>query len=112
MHARALAFAPLVLATTLFAGPARAHHEALFGPLPSLAVEAPAFVSVQSFMRATGKTSPRGQESTFILSGGVTPFSFPLGFALVQPFTYETTNAPNDAAGPFFSCNGCFRVEN
>ena len=105
--------APVVLAAMLCAGRADAHHEALFGPQSSLAVEAPAFVSMQAFMRATGKTSPRGQESTFILSGGVSPFhEVPIGFALIQPFTYETTNAPNDQSGPFFSCNGCFRAEN
>jgi len=75
-----------LLAATLAPSVALAHHEAIFGFQSALVLSAPAFVSLQGFSRQTGISSDRTQETTFALSGGVTPFSsVPLSFTLVMP---------------------------
>ena len=62
---------------------------------------------------ATGVAGQHTVESTFIASAGVAPLaSLPWSFSVVQPFTYETTDRPAPDAGPFASCDGCFRREN
>jgi hypothetical protein len=65
---------------------ASAHHEAIFGPQSSLVLSAPGFVSVQGFTKNLGTAGQTSQETTFVLSGGVTPFSsLPVSFALTLP---------------------------
>lgn len=108
----ALGVAVAMLGTTRLA---RAHHEALFGPQSSLAVESPDFLSLQTHTRAYGLGDFRTQETTLILSGGFSPIDgVPWSITLVQPFTYQTTRAPTPpgSTGPFTACDGCFAREN
>jgi hypothetical protein len=67
-------------------GAARAHHEAIFGPQSSLVLSAPAFVSLQCFTRRWGQ--PALQETTAVVSAGVSPFRFPLSFTAIAPASY------------------------
>jgi hypothetical protein len=102
-------------ASLIAAEQAHAHHEALFGPQSSLAVESSGFLSLQTHTRAYGLGGSRTQETTFILSGGFSPIAdVPWSIALVQPFTYQTTRAPTppESTGPFTACDGCFAREN
>lgn len=106
-----------LLALGAVVAPARAafaHHEALFGPQASLAVESEAFVSVQSHEHVFGSGATLDRETTFIFSGGVTPFRrVPWSVSLVVPYTYEDARAPaGDQTGPFSSCGGCLAREN
>ena len=64
-----------MLSTVALAAPARAHHEAIFGPQSSLVLSAPSYASVQTFSRQLGTAGARTQESTMLLSAGVTPFA-------------------------------------
>jgi hypothetical protein len=94
---------------------ASAHHEALFGPQSSLAVEASGFVSLQTHYHAYGIGGTRTQETTFIASAGLSPIAeVPWTITLVQPFTYQTTRAPSapGTTGPFSACDGCLAREN
>jgi hypothetical protein len=105
----------LSTAYVTFASPVRAHHEALFGPQSSLAVEAEGFVSAQMHTHAYGIHGTETQEATYILSAGLSPIaSVPWSLALVQPLTYQTTAAPTPpgSTGPFTACDGCLRREN
>ena len=66
--------------------PARAHHEAIFGPQSSLVLSAPSFASLQTFSRQLGTAGARTQESTMLLSAGVSPFrTVPLSFSAALP---------------------------
>ena len=98
----------------LAARAAGAHHEALFGPQSSLAVESEAFVSLQGHEHVTGVGASATQESTYILSAGITPFrAVPWSVTLVQAYTFQTTPSPTgNQTGPFSSCGGCFSREN
>lgn len=98
----------------LFAGTAHAHHEALFGPQSSLAVESEAFVSLQGHEHVSGTGGSLNQESTYILSGGITPFrTIPWSITLVQAYTFQAARSPTgNQTGPFSSCGGCFTREN
>jgi hypothetical protein len=75
-----------VAVVALAAAPARAHHEAIFGPHSSLMLSAPSFASLQTFSRQLGTADARTQESTLVLSIGLTPFrSVPLSFSATLP---------------------------
>jgi hypothetical protein len=74
-------FTDVCLFAVLAAGPAFAHHEAIFGPQSSLVLSSPAFVSLQTFSR----TTLYGTETTGLVSAGVTPFNFPLSFTAIVP---------------------------
>ncbi len=105
----------VALAVTGFSRAASAHHEALFGPQSSLAVESDGFFSFQTHAHAYGVRGTQTNETTSILSAGFTPIDYlPWSFAFVQPFTYQTTEAPTapGVTGPFSACEGCFRREN
>ncbi len=93
---------------------AEAHHEALFGPQSSLAVESQGFVSTQMHVHVTGSGSSYDRENTYILSAGIAPFpTIPWSFTLVQPVTYEAARKPTiESVGPFATCGGCFAREN
>lgn len=106
--------ASLAVAMMLAAPDAAAHHEALFGPQSSLAVESPAFASLQMHVRATGSGASYATENTYIASAGFSPVhGVPWGVTLVQPFTYEVARTPaGDQVGPSSSCAGCFHREN
>src|SRR3989442_10044943 len=72
-----------VMAALLCALPARAHHEAIFGPQSSLVLSAPAFISLQTFSR---HLSNGEQETTPLMSLGFTPFDqVPLSFTAIVP---------------------------
>lgn len=94
--------------------PCLAHHEALFGPQSSLAVESPYFVSMQMHVHAVGSGKSYADETTYILSAGAAPVrNVPWALAVVQPFTYEYARTPSgDQTGPFSSCGGCSAREN
>ena len=78
----------LGLSTVALAAPARAHHEAIFGPQSSLVLSAPTFASVQTFSRQLGTAGARTQESTMLLSAGVTPLrSVPVSVSLALPMS-------------------------
>ncbi len=104
----------LAVPTLIHSAPARAHHEALFGPQSSLAVESRAFVSLQSHTRVMGTGSLLERETTWILSAGVTPLDHvPWSLTLVVPFTTDVARSPVGLRnGPFSSCSGCFAREN
>ncbi len=73
------------LAALLLALPARAHHEAIFGPQSSLVLSSPAFISLQTFSR---RFSDGRQETTPLFSFGFTPFDqVPLSFTAIIPAT-------------------------
>jgi hypothetical protein len=93
---------------------ADAHHEALFGPQSSLAVESEGFVSVQAHEHVFGNGAQYDQETAYIVSAGVSPFrAIPWSFTLVQTFTYERARTPQgDQTGPLSSCGGCVAREN
>jgi hypothetical protein len=94
--------------------PAWAHHEALFGPQSSLAVESEGFVSLQAHEHVFGVGNSYDQETAYIVSAGVMPFrSLPWSFTLVQSYTYENARAPQgEQTGPLSSCGGCVAREN
>jgi hypothetical protein len=76
----------LVLSTAALAAPARAHHEAIFGPQSALVLSAPTYASLQTFSRQLGTAGARTQETTMLLSVGVTPFrSLPLSISAALP---------------------------
>ena len=98
----------------LFSRRASAHHEALFGPQSSLAVESEGFVSLQAHEHVFGVGSTYDQETAYIVSGGVAPFrAIPWNLTLVQTFTYENARSPQgEQTGPLSSCGGCVAREN
>ena len=78
----------LGLSTVALAAPARAHHEAIFGPQSSLVLSAPTFASVQTFSRQLGTAGARTQESTLLLSAGLTPVrSVPVSIGVALPMS-------------------------
>lgn len=106
-----LAIAALALA---WPNPAWAHHEALFGPQSSLAVESEGFVSLQAHEHVFGVGNTYDQETAYIVSAGISPFhTIPWSFTLVQTFTYENARTPQgNQTGPLSSCGGCVAREN
>lgn len=75
----------LAFIAAMAAFPALAHHEAIFGPQSSLVMSAPAFLSGQVFSR---RLESAQQETTFVLSGSLTPIhEVPLSFTLIAPFS-------------------------
>jgi hypothetical protein len=92
---------------------AAAHHEALFGPQSSLAVESEAFVSLQVHEHATGSGAGYEREATFVVSGGISPLrEIPWTITLVVPVTYDYARTPMGLrTGPYSSCRGCFAPE-
>jgi hypothetical protein len=93
---------------------AAAHHEALFGPQSSLAVESEGFVSFQAHEHVFGLKDTYDQETAYIVSAGVTPFrAIPWSVTLVQTYTYENARTPQgNQTGPLSSCAGCVEREN
>jgi hypothetical protein len=93
---------------------AAAHHEALFGPQSSLAVESEGFVSLQAHEHVFGLKDTYDQETAYIVSAGISPVRHvPWSVALVQTYTYENTRTPQgDQTGPLSSCGGCVAREN
>ena len=70
-------------------GAANAHHEAIFGPQSSLVFSTPGYLSSQLFSRNIGAPDDKVQETTGLISAGVSPFSgVPLSFNVIQPFSY------------------------
>jgi hypothetical protein len=64
-----------------------AHHEALFGPQSALALSGEKYFTAQVFTRQTGPREERVQETTTVLSVGVTPSRRPISIAVVVPFS-------------------------
>jgi hypothetical protein len=107
-------------ATTILCGSllgsvdAEAHHEALFGPQSSLAVESEGFVSLQAHEHVFGLKDTYDQETAYIVSAGISPFAHvPWSVTLVQTYTYENARTPQgEQTGPLSSCGGCVAREN
>jgi hypothetical protein len=101
-------------ASLLLAGDARAHHEALFGPQSSLAVESEGFVSLQAHEHMFGLKDTYDQETAYIVSAGISPVrDIPWSVTLVQTYTYENARTPQgNQTGPLSSCGGCLEREN
>jgi hypothetical protein len=106
--------AAIALTVSLFPREAAAHHEALFGPQSSLAVESEGFVSLQAHEHVFGAGNTYDQETAYIVSAGVSPFhEIPWSFTLVQSFTDENARTPQgNQTGPLSSCGGCVAREN
>jgi hypothetical protein len=69
----------------------RAHHEAIFGPQSSILMSQESFGSAQAFTRRLRGPEGAMQDTTFLLSGGLSPFQrLPLSFVLTLPASYET----------------------
>jgi hypothetical protein len=79
-----MTFAPLVW---LFAAPAAAHHEAIFGPASPLVFSGTRYFTAQVFTRRTGPPGERVQETTTVLSGGFSPTRVPVSISVVMPFS-------------------------
>jgi hypothetical protein len=75
------------VATLLWPATAAAHHEAIFGPQSALVLSQKAYLTAQLFTRQTGPESDRVQETTTVLSAGLSPFKQPLSIALIVPFS-------------------------
>jgi hypothetical protein len=75
-----------LMGPVLCPGLTHAHHEAIFGPQSSLMLTAPTYVSLQAYSRQLGSPDNRAQESTVLLSAGVTPVSgLPLSVTAILP---------------------------
>jgi hypothetical protein len=69
------------------ATPAVAHHEAIYGAQSSLGVSSDRYVTGQIFTRTTGPSGQRVQETTTVLSGGLSPGGGPFSMSVVVPFS-------------------------
>jgi hypothetical protein len=79
----------VALAIVSHATTASAHHEAIFGPQSSLVLSVPSFVSLQMFSRQTGVSNNRTQETTGLVSAGLTPLhNVPLSLSLIAPASH------------------------
>ena len=115
MAMRRRAAGAAIAVACMYSSPAAfAHHEALLGPQSSLAVESEAFVSMQAHEHVFGVGSTYDQETSYIVSAGVSPFhSVPWSFTLVQAYTVETARTPQgEQTGPLSSCGSCIAREN
>ncbi len=66
--------------------PAMAHHEAIFGPQSSSIISNANYAAFQIFTRQTGTASERTQETTPLVTVGVTPVeSIPLSVSVIAP---------------------------
>jgi hypothetical protein len=112
--ASSLAATAVVVIVASWTSRANAHHEALFGPQASLAVESAGFVSLQAHEHVFGTGSSLDRETAYITSAGVAPIrGIPWSVTLVQSFTYENAVSPQgDRTGPLSSCHSCFEMEN
>jgi hypothetical protein len=70
-----------------------AHHEALFGPQSALALSGEKYFTAQVFTRQTGPRDERVQETTTVLSLGVTPGRRPISLSVVIPFSVIVSGA-------------------
>jgi len=81
--------------------PARAHHEAIFGPQSSLVFSSPGFVSLQLFSRRLGSGGSTRQETTGLVSAGVSPFGgVPLSFTVIAPASHIAGPGSEARTGP------------
>jgi hypothetical protein len=77
----------VALSVWLAAIPAAAHHEAIFGPASPLVYSGGRYISAQVFTRQTGPEGQRVQETTTVLSGGISPTRLPVSNSAVVPFS-------------------------
>jgi hypothetical protein len=78
---------------------ANAHHEALFGPQSALALSGAKYFTAQVFTRQTGPREQRVQETTTVLSVGVTPSRRPISISVVVPFSVIASHASGRRVG-------------
>ena len=78
-------------AVLVSAVPARAHHEALFGPQSASVLSPDTFLGAQVFSRRSGGPGERSQETTTVFSSGFSPTKDGrLSIAAVVPFSFIT----------------------
>ena len=113
MQTKRVARAAVVLFAAFWSGESQAHHEALFGPQSSLAVESEGFASAQMHVKVIGRGASYDRETVYILSAGVSPWRrIPWSLTVIQPFTYEDAHTPTaSSVGPLAACD-CFAREN
>jgi len=83
----------LILCCMIFVmpAPARAHHEAMFGPQSSAVLSPGIFLSAQIFDKEEGKDDQKRRETTTVYSVGFTPTEKqPLSIAFVLPVTFAS----------------------
>jgi hypothetical protein len=73
--------------------PVKAHHEAIFGPVSPLVLSGSRFFTAQVFTRQTGPEGQRVQETTTVLSGGLSPARLPVSISVVLPFSVVSPGA-------------------
>lgn len=79
------------------AGPAEAHHEAIFGPQSSAVLSSDRFASAQIFTQETGPAGDRRRQTTTVFSAGLQPFKRPLSVALVVPVSFVGSTSTTTA---------------
>src|SRR5258708_6454627 len=91
-----------------------AHHEGSSDRSHRSRSKSSGFMSVQAHTHVFGTGAAWDRESTYIVSGGITPFrGVPWSIAIVQSFTVDTARSPIALrSGPFSSCEGCLAAEN
>ncbi len=91
-------YAAIVLAfVSSTAGPAYAHHEAIFGPQSSAVLSPSTFFSAQVFDKEEGEGADKHRETSTVFSVGFKPIKKrPLSLAFVVPMTFASSTA--DAA--------------
>ena len=83
----------------LLASRAEAHHEALFGPQSALALSGQKYLTAQVFTRQTGPREERVQETTTVLSVGLTPTRRSISISLVVPFSVIASRSSGRQVG-------------
>ena len=71
----------------VIAAPAWAHHEAIYGSQSALVLSGERYVTVQVFSRQTGPKDARVQETTTVLSGGLSSPRLPVSLSVVVPLS-------------------------
>jgi len=91
----------VVVSVLALALPARAHHEAIFGPQSSLVFSSPGFLSMQLFSRKLGSGDASRQETTALVSAGFSPFDgVPLSFTVIAPASHVAGPGTEARTGP------------
>jgi hypothetical protein len=92
--------AAIVLAALVQAGPAEAHHEALFGPQSSSTLSPDGFLTFQVFTRELGATGERTRETTGVVSAGMrVTRRLPVTVSVTAPYSWiRQTGGSNTGA--------------
>jgi hypothetical protein len=78
---------PIALTVWAIAAPVLAHHEAIYGSQSALVFSGERYATVQVFTRQIGPKNARVQETTTVLSGGLSSRRIPVSLSVVVPFS-------------------------